>query len=157
MRYVLLLAVLELASCALVASAWRYAAPAATRARAPVAGVLPDVQGLWSRLSGAPDKGELTNMADEDSAMGEDLEFVPQVLVVGATGRTGLIIVRKLLLRGFRVSVLVRSLSTETLNRLGARPCRERVATHATPRGQPLHVGPRTALYGRRSGACTSS
>eukprot|EP00967_Tisochrysis_lutea_P046090 scaffold55923_cov25-Tisochrysis_lutea.AAC.1 len=56
--------------------------------------------------------------------MGEDLEFVPQVLVVGATGRTGLIIVRKLLLRGFRVAVLVRSLSTDTLNRLGQSPAR---------------------------------
>jgi hypothetical protein len=85
----------------------------------PVASILPDVSGLWARLSGAPSSGELFNVADEDSAMGEDLEFVPQVLVVGATGRTGLIIVRKLLLRGFRVAVLVRSLSTDTLNRLG--------------------------------------
>ena len=60
----------------------------------------------------------------EDSAMGEvntdDLEFIPRVLVIGATGRTGTIVVRKLVLRGFRVSVLVRSLSTETLTRLGA-------------------------------------
>ena len=140
--FVLALFALKLASCALIGHATvgsRLGASAASRARTPVAGVLPDVQGLWARLSGAPDKGELTNIADEDSAMGEDLEFVPQVLVVGATGRTGLIIVRKLLLRGFRVSVLVRSLSTETLNRLGARflrraapvPARVRACVHS--------------------------
>ena len=34
--------------------------------------------------------------------------------------RAGRIIVRKLLLRGFRVAVLVRSLSSETLNLLGS-------------------------------------
>jgi len=45
---------------------------------------------------------------------------VPLVLVVGATGRTGRVIVRKLVLQGFRVAVLVRSLSTETLNLLGS-------------------------------------
>jgi hypothetical protein len=125
-RWLLLLAAGQLAGGALVRPAAlgsRTATPATCatlRTRVPVAGILPDVRGLWSRLSGAPSSGELFNVADEDSAMGEDLEFVPQVLVVGATGRTGLIIVRKLLLRGFRVAVLVRSLSTETLNRLGA-------------------------------------
>eukprot|EP00638_Chattonella_subsalsa_P000646 CAMPEP_0117754408 /NCGR_PEP_ID=MMETSP0947-20121206/12813_1 /TAXON_ID=44440 /ORGANISM="Chattonella subsalsa, Strain CCMP2191" /LENGTH=534 /DNA_ID=CAMNT_0005573495 /DNA_START=78 /DNA_END=1682 /DNA_ORIENTATION=- len=44
---------------------------------------------------------------------------VPEVLVVGATGETGRLIVRKLLLRGFRVRVLVRNLYSETLDLLG--------------------------------------
>jgi len=56
---------------------------------------------------------------DLESPTGEDA-FVPLVLVVGATGRTGRIVVRKLVLKGFRVAVLVRSLSTETLNLLGS-------------------------------------
>lgn len=123
-RWLVVLAAGQLASGALVRpSSLRTATPATfttVRTCVPVASILPDVKGLWSRLSGAPSSGgELFNVDDEDSAMGEDLEFVPQVLVIGATGRTGLIIVRKLLLRGFRVAVLVRSLSTDTLNRLG--------------------------------------
>merc|ERR1719387_2883164 len=48
------------------------------------------------------------------------MEYVPLVLVVGAAGRTGRLIVRKLVLQGFRVAVLMRSLSTETLNLLGS-------------------------------------
>lgn len=122
-RGLVMLAAGQLASGALLRPAALDLRPATSattvRTRVPVASILPDVRGLWSRLSGAPNSGELFNIADEDSAMGEDIEFVPQVLVVGATGRTGLIIVRKLLLRGFRVAVLVRSLSTDTLNRLG--------------------------------------
>merc|ERR1719478_1086131 len=55
-----------------------------------------------------------------ESRATEDLEFIPLVLVVGATGRTGRIIVRKLVLQGFRVAVLVRSLSSDTLNLLGS-------------------------------------
>lgn len=50
----------------------------------------------------------------------DDDEIVPLVLVVGATGRTGRIIVRKLVLQGYRVAVLVRSLSSATLNLLGS-------------------------------------
>jgi uncharacterized protein YbjT (DUF2867 family) len=41
------------------------------------------------------------------------------VLVVGATGETGRVVVRKLLLRGFRVRVLVRNLYSSTLDLLG--------------------------------------
>mmetsp|Transcript_43689 Transcript_43689/g.76987 ORF Transcript_43689/g.76987 Transcript_43689/m.76987 type:complete len:526 (-) Transcript_43689:30-1607(-) len=44
---------------------------------------------------------------------------VPEVLVVGATGAVGRLIVRKLLLRGFRVRVLVRNLYSDTLDLLG--------------------------------------
>lgn len=43
----------------------------------------------------------------------------PEVLVAGATGETGRIIVRKLLLRGYRVRVLVRNLYSSTLDLLG--------------------------------------
>lgn len=83
---------------------------------------LPDLGSLVSKLRGEQ-SSEIAQLGAEDSAMGEvntdDLEFIPRVLVIGATGRTGTIVVRKLVLRGFRVSVLVRSLSTETLTRLG--------------------------------------
>ena len=44
---------------------------------------------------------------------------IPLVLVVGATGRTGRLIVRKLLLGGFRVRVLVRNLTSATVEKLG--------------------------------------
>lgn len=82
-------------------------------------GMVRDVGSLWGRLSGA------SGVVPPDSAMTpqptmEDQEFVPLVLVVGATGRTGRIIVRKLVLQGFRVAVLVRSLSSDTLNLLGS-------------------------------------
>lgn len=43
----------------------------------------------------------------------------PEVLVVGATGETGRIITRKLILRGYRVRVLVRDLYSKTLDILG--------------------------------------
>lgn len=47
-------------------------------------------------------------------------EYVPEVLVVGATGEVGRMVVRRLLLDGrFRVRVLVRNLYSETLNMLG--------------------------------------
>ncbi|KAK4529418.1 hypothetical protein CCYA_CCYA01G0275 [Cyanidiococcus yangmingshanensis] len=45
--------------------------------------------------------------------------LIPLVLVAGAAGRTGRLIVRKLLLQGFRVRALVRNLSPETLDELG--------------------------------------
>lgn len=48
-----------------------------------------------------------------------EAEFVPEVLVVGATGDVGRIITRKLLLRGFRVRALVRNLYSSTLSVLG--------------------------------------
>lgn len=46
-------------------------------------------------------------------------EEAPTVLVVGATGEVGRIIVRKLLLRGYKVRVLVRDLFSSTLDLLG--------------------------------------
>ncbi|PXF49230.1 hypothetical protein BWQ96_01019 [Gracilariopsis chorda] len=49
----------------------------------------------------------------------EDSDQPPEVLVVGATGETGRIIVRKLVLRGYNVRVLVRNLYSSTLDLLG--------------------------------------
>ena len=49
-------------------------------------------------------------------------DYIPEVLVVGATGEIGRLVVRRLLLEGrgrFRVRVLVRDLYSETLNLLG--------------------------------------
>lgn len=43
----------------------------------------------------------------------------PEVLVIGATGKTGRIIARKLVLRGYRVRVLVRNLYSATLDIVG--------------------------------------
>lgn len=53
-----------------------------------------------------------------DRLTGDD--YVPEVLVVGATGEVGRLLVRRLLLDGrFRVRVLVRDLYSTTLNLLG--------------------------------------
>lgn len=49
----------------------------------------------------------------------DDASPPPEVLVVGATGRTGRIITRKLILRGYKVRVLVRDLYSSTLDLLG--------------------------------------
>lgn len=50
----------------------------------------------------------------------EDNNYVPEVLVIGATGEIGRLVVRRLLLEGrFRVRVLVRDLYSQTLNLLG--------------------------------------
>ena len=50
----------------------------------------------------------------------ENNHYVPEVLVIGATGEIGRLVVRRLLLEGrFRVRVLVRDLYSQTLNLLG--------------------------------------
>ncbi|GJQ15525.1 hypothetical protein GpartN1_g7316.t1 [Galdieria partita] len=64
---------------------------------------------------------------DEDVAPLEDVYYPEtdewsrnyQVLVLGATGRIGNIITKKLLLRGYRVRVLVRNLYSSTLDAVG--------------------------------------
>jgi uncharacterized protein YbjT (DUF2867 family) len=66
-------------------------------------------------LSAAADPG--SRLAE---SRGDGDYFVPEVLVVGATGEVGRLVVRRLLLsRRFRVRVLVRDLYTKTLNLLG--------------------------------------
>ena len=80
------------------------------------------VKGLFRQLVGnsvEEDDAALQRDLETESPSGDD-EYVPLVLVVGAAGRTGRIIVRKLVMQGFRVCVLVRSLSTDTLNLLGS-------------------------------------
>ena len=50
----------------------------------------------------------------------ENNKYAPEVLVIGATGEIGRMVVRRLLLEGrFRVRVLVRDLYSQTLNLLG--------------------------------------
>ena len=87
-----------------------------------VGGLARDVSSLWGRISGASDATPLPEPYTPPSQQKDpgDQEFVPLVLVVGATGRTGRIIVRKLVLQGFRVTVLVRSLASDTLKLLGS-------------------------------------
>jgi uncharacterized protein YbjT (DUF2867 family) len=55
----------------------------------------------------------------EEKGFDDDNSDVPEVLVAGATGETGRIVVRKLLLRGYKVRVLVRNLYSSTLDMLG--------------------------------------
>lgn len=63
--------------------------------------------------SAAPSAGEFASEQFGEAAV------APTVLVVGATGETGRVIVRKLLLRGYGVRVLVRDLFSRTLDTLG--------------------------------------
>ena len=78
-----------------------------------------NLRGLWKSLV-KPSEVPVSELTRFEEAPEADSEFVPLVLVIGATGRMGRLIVRKLVLQGFRVSVLVRSLSSETLNLLGS-------------------------------------
>jgi uncharacterized protein YbjT (DUF2867 family) len=89
------------------------------------AGQMGAVQGLLAGLSRAAGLGR---PARDDGALfdvdrGQDLfdrdDEPPEVLVAGATGETGRIVVRKLLLRGYKVRVLVRDLFSSTLDLLG--------------------------------------
>ena len=63
--------------------------------------------------------GDTSTLSLEDRLLQDD--YVPEVLVVGATGEVGSLVVRRLLQEQgrFRVRVLVRDLYTRTLNRLG--------------------------------------
>ena len=65
------------------------------------------------------DAGTTSSMSLEDRLLQDD--YVPEILVVGATGEVGSLVVRGLLREKgrFRVRVLVRDLYTRTLNRLG--------------------------------------
>lgn len=68
----------------------------------------------------------LSSTSEEDDTFDLDRNQIfdsddkpPEVLVVGATGQTGRIITRKLILRGYRVRVLVKDLYSSTLDILG--------------------------------------
>ncbi|GAX18611.1 hypothetical protein FisN_10Hh182 [Fistulifera solaris] len=63
-----------------------------------------------------------TNFQDGTSSLGRLVEddYIPEILVVGATGEIGRLVVKRLLQEGrSRVRVLVRDLYTQTLNMLG--------------------------------------
>ncbi|GAB0494770.1 hypothetical protein MMPV_006066 [Pyropia vietnamensis] len=81
-------------------------------------GGLRQLSGLSTSRSAAAVAPELDSVR-EDMFLDDDRARPPEVLVVGATGETGRIIVRKLVLRGFRVRVLVRDLYSRTLDTLG--------------------------------------
>jgi len=73
------------------------------------------LQGYKSSSGGAmiTERNPLLDRLDQD-------DFAPEVLVIGATGEIGSLVVRRLLLEGnCRVRVLVRDLYTKTLNLLG--------------------------------------
>jgi len=82
--------------------------------------VVGDVVNAFRRLVGVPQEVDesLLYLGEEGfEPMFE--EEAPTVLVVGATGEVGRIVVRKLLLRGYKVRVLVRNLFSSTLDLLG--------------------------------------
>lgn len=88
---------------------------------------------VWSQVSrvAAPTKSSSAYLDDLDDSLlmpgsGEEFE-APQaayttVLVVGATGRVGRILVRKLLLRGYKVKALVRRREGKERDELQAIP-----------------------------------
>ena len=111
------------AACGVRCSASEGGGLSVARSQQDGPGQLRDLQGLWGKLVAGPDKEAEARGGALEIASGQptdDLEYVPLVLVVGASGRTGRIIVRKLVMRGFRVAVLVRSLASDTLNLLGS-------------------------------------
>jgi hypothetical protein len=64
--------------------------------------------------------GSGMSLAERNPALKRQSDYVPEVLVVGATGEVGRLVVRRLLLDGnVRVRVLVRDLYSKTLNLLG--------------------------------------
>jgi len=99
----------------------RITVPTMNMETAETGGPLRDLRGLWGQLVGpSPEADQLQGEAKLPTDPAGDDAFVPLVLVIGATGRTGRLVVRKLVRKGFRVAVLVRSLSSETLNLLGS-------------------------------------
>ena len=76
---------------------------------------------LDDRLSGTnQNNGGGLSLAERNPTLDRQANDVPEVLVVGATGEVGRLLVRQLLLQGrVRVRVLVRDLFSKTLNLLG--------------------------------------
>lgn len=68
---------------------------------------------------GAIDFAQRNSLFERLGPIGND-DYIPEVLVIGATGAIGRLVVRRLILSGrFKVRVLVRDLYSETLNMLG--------------------------------------
>lgn len=68
---------------------------------------------------GALDFAQRNTLFDRIGSSIDD-DYIPEVLVIGATGSIGRLVVRRLILSGrFRVRVLVRDLYSQTLNMLG--------------------------------------
>jgi uncharacterized protein YbjT (DUF2867 family) len=60
------------------------------------------------------------SLAERNPSLQRQSDYTPEVLVVGATGEVGRLVVKRLLLDGnFRIRVLVRDLYSKTLNLLG--------------------------------------
>jgi hypothetical protein len=75
---------------------------------------------LQSNFNSKTASGLLQEYAEAEALA--PISYIPEVLVVGATGEIGRLVVRRLLLEGsgrFRVRVLVRDLYSQTLNLLG--------------------------------------
>ena len=82
----------------------------------PLKGLMKGIMGGGGGMEQAPVVDDVDTAFDDEDEDGE--EYVPLVLVIGATGRTGKIITRKLAMQGFRVAVLVRSLSSSVIDQL---------------------------------------
>lgn len=87
------------------------------RSKGPLAAARDFLAGIRRVAGLAPDADEMFDV--DRSLLFEDEDQPPEVLVAGATGETGRVIVRKLVLRGYRVRVLVRDLFSSTLDLLG--------------------------------------
>ena len=76
-----------------------------------------------SRGGGSTAKSTLEQLKDSSSSllpMNEDEDYRPEVLIIGASGKLGRILVKRLLLENkVRIRVLVRDLYSSTLNKLG--------------------------------------
>lgn len=98
---------------------WRASAstPPPTPPKGPLSSALDFLAGI-RRATGFSSPSDDLFDVDRESLF-EDDDQPPEVLVAGATGETGRIIVRKLVLRGYRVRVLVRDLYSSTLDLLG--------------------------------------
>lgn len=71
------------------------------------------------RATGFTSDGVAEEFDDDRMQVFSPEDAPPEVLIIGATGRTGRIIARKLVLRGYRVRVLVRNLYSATLDVVG--------------------------------------
>ncbi|CAM9678446.1 unnamed protein product, partial [Ectocarpus sp. 12 AP-2014] len=101
-----------------IANPFKKAFDAGQNLRSTLADTLGQITGTASPLEGV----KIRSLEEYEKRLYSPFdseEEVPTVLVVGATGEMGRVVVRKLLLRGFSVRVLVRNLYSSTLDLLG--------------------------------------